>query len=198
MVTQGRAARTREALIGAAAADMDAKGFDGATLAAISASARVSMGALTFHFSSKRALAEGVVEEASAITRARTTAAVAGQSSPLPAAIALLQCLADLLDESVVVRAAALLARERPEAVPGWHRAWVPTLRRLLREADRAGELHQNARPVAVATLVVHLLTAVEVYRGSPMGEGLGAKGALSRLLPVVCRGIGTKGNVTL
>ncbi|MEU9594744.1 TetR/AcrR family transcriptional regulator [Streptomyces sp. NPDC048219] len=190
MVTQDRAARTRQALIAAAAADMDVNGYDGATLSAISASAHVSMGALTFHFASKRALAEGVVQEASALTRERAEAAVAGQSSPLPAAIALLQHLADLLDESVVVRAAALLARERPEAVPGWHQAWVPTLRQLLREADRRGELHQEARPVAVTTLAVYLLTAVEVHRGSPVGEGLGAEHSLSRLLPFVRRAV--------
>ncbi|MCX4554513.1 TetR/AcrR family transcriptional regulator (plasmid) [Streptomyces sp. NBC_01387] len=194
MATQSRATRTREALITAAAADMDANGYDGSTLSAISASAKVSMGALTFHFSTKRALAEGVVREASAITRERTAGVSADHSSPLGAAIALLQCLADLLDESVIVRAAALLERERPEAVPGWHRAWVPALRRLLREADGAGELHQDARPVAAADLVVYLLTAVEVYRDSPVAEGLGAGSTLSRLLPFVWRGIVTEG----
>ncbi|GAA2605035.1 MULTISPECIES: TetR/AcrR family transcriptional regulator [Streptomyces] len=192
MVTQDRAARTRQALIAAAAADMDLNGYDGATLSVISASAQVSMGALTFHFSSKRALAEGVVAEASALTRERAAAAVSDQPSPLPAAIALLQHLADLLDESVVVRAAALLTRERPEAVPGWHQAWVPTLSHLLREADNAGQLHRDARPVAVANLAVYLLTAVEVHRGSAVGEGLDAQDSLSRLLPFVRRAIGT------
>ncbi|MFF8592810.1 TetR family transcriptional regulator [Streptomyces sp. NPDC015220] len=195
MVTQDRAARTRRALIAAAAADMDVNGYDGATLSAISASAQVSMGALTFHFSSKRALAEGVVEEASALTRARAAAAVAGQSSPLPAAVALLQRLADLLDESVVVRAAALLARERPKAVPGWHQAWVPTLHQLLREADRAGQLHRQARPPVVADLAVCLLTGAEVHRGRPAGEGGGgAEDFLARLLPFVWRAVVTDG----
>ncbi|MFI7344261.1 TetR family transcriptional regulator [Streptomyces sp. NPDC050085] len=194
MVTQSRAARTREALIVAAADDMDANGYDGSTLSAISTAAQVSMGALTFHFSSKRALAEGVVEQASALTRARTAGAVTDQASPLAAAISLLQCVAGLLDESAVVRAAALLERERPEAVPGWREAWLPTLRRLLREADEAGELHQDAGPLEAASLVVHLLTAVEVYRGSPMAEGLDAGGSLARLLPFVRRGIVTEG----
>ncbi|MEU6679737.1 TetR/AcrR family transcriptional regulator [Streptomyces sp. NPDC046853] len=190
MVTQDRAARTREALIRAAAGDMDANGYHGATMASISASARVSMGALTFHFSSKRALAETVVEEASTITRARAVTAVAGYTSPLSAVFALMRGLAGLLDDDVVVRAGALLARERPKSVPGWHDAWVPTLNRLLREADKAGELRQDARPDAVTALVVYVLTAVEAYRCSPVGEGLGAQAALERLWPFVWRGV--------
>ncbi|MFH8491875.1 TetR family transcriptional regulator [Streptomyces longisporoflavus] len=190
MVTQGRAARTREALIRAAAAELDANGYHGATMASVSAAARVSMGALTFHFSSKRALAQSVVEEASALTRARTEAAVAGYTSPLSAVFALVRCVAGLLDEDVVVRAAALLARERPKPVPGWHEAWVPALGRLLREADKAGELRQDARPDAVTALVVYVLAAVEAYRCSPVGEGLGARAALERLWPFVWRGV--------
>ncbi|MEV8320499.1 TetR/AcrR family transcriptional regulator [Streptomyces sp. NPDC059900] len=190
MVTQNRAARTREALIRAAAADVDANGYHGATMSSISASARVSMGALTFHFSSKRALAETVVEEASTITRARAATAVAGYASPLSAVFALMRGLAGLLDEDVVVRAAALLARERPKPVPGWHDAWVPVLNGLLREADKAGELRQDARPDAVTALVVYVLTAVEAYRCSPVGEGLGAQAALERLWPFVWRGV--------
>ncbi|MZD05574.1 TetR family transcriptional regulator [Streptomyces sp. SID5785] len=190
MVTQDRAARTRQALIAAAAADIDTNGYDGATLSAISSAARVSMGALTFHFSSKRALAEAVVEEACVLTRQRTAVAVAAGSPPLQVAVELLRCLADLLDESVLVRAAALLARERPQAVPGWHQAWVPALSALLTEAADLGQLHREARPDAVADLAVYLLTAVEVNRSAPAGEGRGAEGALARLLPFVKRAV--------
>ncbi|MFE9251232.1 TetR family transcriptional regulator [Streptomyces sp. NPDC007088] len=190
MVTQDRAARTRQALIAAAAADIDANGYDGATLSVISTTASVSMGALTFHFSSKRALAEAVVEEACALTRERAGAAVRIDSSPLHVAGALLRCLADLLDESALVRAAALLARERPHAVPGWHQAWVPLLRELLLEADRMGQLHREARPAAVTDLVVHLLTAVEVNRSARGEEERGAEDALKRLLPFVRRAV--------
>lgn len=194
MVTQSRAARTREALIRAAAADIDANGYHGSTMSSISASARVSMGALTFHFASKHALAQAVVEEASAITRSRVMAAVAGYASPLSAVFALMRGLAGLVDEDVVVRAAALLARERPKPVPGWHEAWLPTLGGLLGEADKAGELRHDARPDAVVALVVYLLTAVEAYRCCPVGEGLGAEDALERLWPFVWRGITAAG----
>jgi AcrR family transcriptional regulator len=63
MVQQERAARTREALIGAAAEVFGRVGFTVASLTAISSRAGVSNGALHFHFASKTDLA-GAVEEA--------------------------------------------------------------------------------------------------------------------------------------
>ncbi|MCD9878203.1 TetR/AcrR family transcriptional regulator [Streptomyces guryensis] len=191
MAVQARAERTREALIRAAADVVDDKGYNGATLVAISRSARVSMGALTFHFASKSELAEAVVERAATVA-GKQTASAAGQTSPLRAVGALLQALARLLDEDVVVRAASLLARERPDIVPAWHSSWMPMLSQLLDEAEAAGELRHGVRPSAVAGLVMYLLTAVEVHpRTAPGQERFrGAAGAMSRLWPFVCHGI--------
>ncbi|MFJ3229986.1 TetR family transcriptional regulator [Streptomyces sp. NPDC086787] len=192
MAMQARAARTREALIRAAADVVDDKGYNGATLVAISKSARVSMGALTFHFASKSELAEAVVEYAAALAGEWVAGAVAGQASPLRAVGGLLQALARLLDEDVVVRAASLLARERPDIVPAWHSSWMSTLCRLLDEAEAAGELRRDVRPPAVAALVMYLLTAAEVHpRTAPGQERFwGAAGAMARLWPFVCDGI--------
>jgi AcrR family transcriptional regulator len=192
MAMQARAERTREALIRAAAGVVDDKGYNGATLVAISKSARVSMGALTFHFASKSELAEAVVERAATVAGERTADAADGQASPLRAVGALLQALARLLDEDVVVRAASLLARERPDIVPAWHSSWMPTLSQLLKEAEAAGELRHGVRPPAVAGLVMYLLTAVEVHpRTAPGQDGFrGAAGAMARLWPFVCHGI--------
>ncbi|MEV0975853.1 TetR family transcriptional regulator [Streptomyces sp. NPDC049915] len=191
MAMQARAERTREALIRAAADVVDDNGYHGATLVAISRCARVSMGALTFHFASKSELAEALVERAARIAGERAAGAVAGQVSPLRAVGELLQVLARLLDEDVVVRAGSLLARERPDIVPPWHSSWTPTLCRLLKEAEAAGELRRGARPSAVAGLVMYLLTAVEVQpRTDPGQEFRGAAGAMSRLWPFVCHGI--------
>ena len=192
MATQARAARTREALIGAAADVVDDKGYNGATLMAICKSARVSMGALTFHFASKSELAEAIVQQAATSARERVLDVTAdGPTSPLQAVGSLLRGLARLMDEDVVVRAASLLARERPDIVPGWHSSWLPTLWRLLKEAETAGELHQDARPPAVAGLVVHLLTALEVQpRTAPGPRSPGAAAAMALLWPFVCHGI--------
>lgn len=189
---QARAARTREALIRAAADVVDDKGYNGATLVAISKSAQVSMGALTFHFASKSELAEAVVGRAATIAAERTADAAAGQLSPLQAVGGLLQALAGLLDEDVVVRAGSLLARERPDIVPAWHSSWMPTLCQLLKEAEAAGELRHGVRPPAVAGLVTYLLTAVEVHPRTGPGQECfrEAAGAMSRLWPFVCHGI--------
>lgn len=193
MATQARATRTREALIEAAAGVVDDKGYNGATLMAISKSARVSMGALTFHFASKSELAEAIVEQAATTARERVAdTADDGQASPLQAVGALLLALARLLDEDAVVRAASLLARERPDIEPGWHSSWLPALRRLLKEAEAAGELHHDAHPPAVAGLVTHLLTAVEAHPRTPQGREHppGAAAAMAWLWPLLCHGI--------
>jgi AcrR family transcriptional regulator len=60
MAKQERAVRTRNALIESAAQLFDQEGFEVVTLAAISARAGVSNGALHFHFASKAALADAV------------------------------------------------------------------------------------------------------------------------------------------
>ena len=66
MVKQVRAARTREALIRAAAEVFAADGYALASLPEISRRAGVSKGALHFHFASKDALAAEVEDVAAA------------------------------------------------------------------------------------------------------------------------------------
>ncbi|MET9324317.1 helix-turn-helix domain-containing protein [Streptomyces sp. NPDC003038] len=82
MVTQERAARTREALVRAAAEVFAGQGFAAASVAVISRRAGVSAGGLHFHFESKTALARAVEDRAALalgrITVARPGAAVAG------------------------------------------------------------------------------------------------------------------------
>lgn len=60
---QERAVRTRRAILEAAAAVFDERGYEAATIADILARAGVTKGALYFHFSSKQELAQGVLDE---------------------------------------------------------------------------------------------------------------------------------------
>ncbi|MFJ6186444.1 TetR family transcriptional regulator [Streptomyces sp. NPDC092295] len=59
-MVQERAERTRRAMVHAAAEEIDRGGYHGASLASISRSAGMSMGALTFHFPTKDRLVEAV------------------------------------------------------------------------------------------------------------------------------------------
>ncbi|MGH3417012.1 MAG: TetR family transcriptional regulator, partial [Actinocrinis sp.] len=70
MPKQERAERTRETIVRAAASVFEAEGFSAAPLSDITHRATVTKGALYFHFSSKRELAQAVVQEAADTLRA--------------------------------------------------------------------------------------------------------------------------------
>ncbi|MGW1199180.1 TetR family transcriptional regulator [Streptomyces sp. NPDC002536] len=165
MVMQERAVRTREALVRAAAVEIDGKGYAGATLSGICKSAQVSMGALTFHFASKSELADAVVERGCEVTRELVEKVAANRECALGSVGALTLGLARLLEEDVAVRSAALLARERPEAGACWTAVWLPAVRGLLENAGEQGELRFGTPPVTVAALIAHLLAGAEVQR---------------------------------
>ncbi|WP_086559787.1 TetR/AcrR family transcriptional regulator [Streptomyces africanus] len=159
---QARAARTRQALVQAAATEFDRKGYDGASLTRISRTAGVSMGALTFHFASEQELAEAVCAEGEEITRAVVQRMVGAGEPALQAAVALTLALVVLLEDEARVRAAARLARERRAEQPdAWTELWEPVLRERLRSASLQ-EPGGGVDPAAVATLCLLLVRGAE------------------------------------
>ena len=62
-MTQQRAIKTRAAVIAAAAHEFAARGYAGASINSILAHSRSTKGALYFHFPSKEALAEAILED---------------------------------------------------------------------------------------------------------------------------------------
>ncbi|MFD4907531.1 TetR family transcriptional regulator [Kitasatospora purpeofusca] len=136
---QERARQTRRALLHAAATEFDLHGYEGTSLARISRTAGVTLGALTFHFPSKAALADAVRSEGADLTGAAVPEAGVG---------GLIELLTRLLDEEPSVRAAARLSWEQPESAGNWHAAWGPELRdRLARE--------RSAGPAGLAPIVL-------------------------------------------
>lgn len=117
---QGRAVRTRESLLRAAADAFDTAGFEATSLGRICAEAGTSMGALTFHFRSKDALADAVQQRGIALTDEVVQRIFRTRQPPLETVIAITLAVVGLLEESSVVRAAAGLSRERvATASPG-------------------------------------------------------------------------------
>ncbi|WP_406091441.1 TetR family transcriptional regulator [Kitasatospora purpeofusca] len=132
---QERARQTRRALLHAAATEFDLRGYEGTSLARISRTAGVTLGALTFHFPSKAALADAVRSEGAALTGAAVPEAAGGGHRLDPGVGGLIELLTRLLDEEPSVRAAARLSWEQPESAGNWHATWRPELRdRLARE----------------------------------------------------------------
>ncbi|MEU6556298.1 TetR/AcrR family transcriptional regulator [Streptomyces sp. NPDC046915] len=162
MGQQERAVRTRARIVEAAALEMDRSGYEGTRLSRVCEVADASMGALTFHFPSKRALAEAVREEGEASVAAVLDRTLSADTSRLRAAIDVTVALAELLERDVAVRAAARVAREQPEVTEQWSRSWLPTVRDLLERARADGQLGSVGCPETLAALVVYLLAGVE------------------------------------
>lgn len=163
MAIQGRAVRTRGALVRAAAAEFDEAGYEGARLSHISELAACSMGALTFHFPAKAALADAVEEEGLAITKALVDRLCEGRAPGLEAVIGLTVGLVGLLEEDLVVRSCVRLARERPGGVGRWVEVWLPAVRAQLGEAYEGGRSpHVEEVRQTVADMVVYLLAGAE------------------------------------
>lgn len=161
MVKQERATRTRLALVRAAAREIDRRGYEGTTLARVCDAADASKGALTFHFPTKYDLAHEIQMQGAALTRLAAEQALALPCSPLGAVGDLVVEIARLLEEDVVVRSAARLARELPDSVC-WTATWLPGAVALLGQARDSGRLRPSAQPGAVAALLVSLLTGIE------------------------------------
>ncbi|MEU3898141.1 TetR/AcrR family transcriptional regulator [Streptomyces sp. NPDC045251] len=164
-MSQERAARTRRALIAAAAAEFARNGYAGTSLARVCASAGVTMGALTFHFPSKRALAAAVVSRGADLTAEALRPVTTRPSAGLGAAVELTVVLARLLEEDVVARAAARLGQEREDTgTNGWRAAWMPQARTLLANANAnaAGDAGEYGDPAGLELLVLYLVAGAE------------------------------------
>jgi AcrR family transcriptional regulator len=164
MVRQVRAARTRQALVVAAAEIFAEEGYALTTLPAISRRAGVSTGALHFHFASKDGLAREV-ESAAADTveklaeRCRSSADILLQSL----VNATCQLLA-AVNSDPVVKAGFKLggdpSRKNGAGVPQWWYAWV---RDLVVQAQGEGELADGVSPEGAAAVIVAATVGFEV-----------------------------------
>ncbi|WP_052230121.1 TetR family transcriptional regulator [Streptomyces sp. CT34] len=160
MARQERAEQTRRALIAAAASEFDQHGYAGTSLARIGAGAGVTMGAMTFHFPVKIAIARTVHEAGAGATRDALRRVHEDAGPGLQAVIDLTHALAGILESDTQVRAAARLAREKPDAVGDWRAEWLPVLKDLL---DAAGDhLPDGIEPAEVGPLVEFLVAGAE------------------------------------
>jgi AcrR family transcriptional regulator len=191
MVKQERAARSRRSLVRAAAAHFDRDGYAGTSLSQVSKSAGISLGGLTFHFSSKAELAEAVEEEGRSAAVATLDRLIASPDPPLRQLVGLTVELARQIEENDAVRAMMRLARERPGAPP-WSAEWLPVARDLLQRAQDKGQLRSAARPEAVAALAVHLVSGAEMTarRGAGGEAPERASEVLGRIWELVLTGI--------
>ncbi|MCH0538612.1 TetR/AcrR family transcriptional regulator [Streptomyces sp. MUM 203J] len=159
MAQQERAVRTRRAILEAAAAVFDERGYEAATIADILARAGVTKGALYFHFPSKQLLAQGVIDEQFA-------------EGGVPDRDIKLQ---QLLDMSMVLayrmrREPMLSAGARLSLGPATRRTfgggslpgWIELTRELLDQAKNQGELLPHVDTAATAWILTAAWTGTQ------------------------------------
>ncbi|MCC3767045.1 TetR/AcrR family transcriptional regulator [Streptomyces sp. UNOC14_S4] len=157
---QERAARTRQALIHAAAGEFDRNGYAATSLARVSRAAGTSIGAVTFHFVSKEELADAVHAQGVAVTR-HALRQVDRRAGPLRSAVAMTVAVVRCLEDDVAVRAAARLDHDRNGSATTWTAAWSAAVEdELIRAADT--EPHGPADPSILLKLAVYLVHGAE------------------------------------
>ncbi|MDT7847429.1 ScbR family autoregulator-binding transcription factor [Streptomyces justiciae] len=167
MVKQERAARTRQALIQAAAAVFAEEGFVTASLSTISGRAGVSNGALHFHFANKSMLADAVEAAATEAVRRITEAAQARQGEPLQAVVDATHALMNGLAHDIVLRGGFELAGDNARRGESSLRAhWQRWVEDTLRRAQDEGALAEGVSWADGARIIVAATAGFEVLGG--------------------------------
>ncbi|GAB3545329.1 AcrR family transcriptional regulator [Actinopolyspora lacussalsi] len=160
MVKQERAVRTRALVLRAGAEVIAARGYEGATIAEILAHAGVTKGAMYFHFPSKQALAEAVIEEQTNISTVPVT------SSRLQDAVDLSQRVARALQSDPLLQAGTRIAVEtgfaKEPIVP--YQQWTSVFRSMFSSAKESGEVLPSVDPVETAEMFVASYLGVQLF----------------------------------
>ncbi|KUL47386.1 KsbA [Streptomyces sp. NRRL F-4489] len=160
MVKQERAARTRRAVLEAAAHVIGARGYQAATMAEIVERAGVTKGAVYFHFRSKDALARAVIREQAGPFVPPVSA------SRLQDAIDFTHRVALALRSDPLLQAGTRIAVEttfsdHPLAP---YEVWTDTLTGMFTEAHAHGELLPGVVPERAAELFVSAYMGVQLF----------------------------------
>ncbi|MFE2328130.1 ScbR family autoregulator-binding transcription factor [Streptomyces sp. NPDC059385] len=160
-VKQDRALRTRRAILQAAAVVFEGRGYDGATLSDIAGLAKVTKGALHFHFASKEDIAQAVIE-----AQASTHPPFVPQELKAQEFVDVGMVFSHRLRHDVLTRGSARLTLE--ESCRRLHRAapyqeWIDLHTALMVEAKARGELLPHVDPAQPARLVVGAFAGLNV-----------------------------------
>ncbi|POX56993.1 TetR family transcriptional regulator [Streptomyces sp. Ru71] len=160
---QERAARTRQALIEAAACTFERYGYEQSRLTDISARAGVSVGALNFHFKSKAAVAHAVEHEAATTLRRVARVMTRHQGQALQRLTDMSHALADRLMRDVVARAGFRLscAAEQRTGLD-LLQEWQGCVQQLVAEAADEGTLVESVEQQELAAVIVAATTGLE------------------------------------
>lgn len=159
MAQQQRAVMTRRTVLEAAATVFAEHGYTAATVADILKTAGVTKGALYFHFDSKEALAQGVLE-------VQTDLKLPPQDVKLQEMVDVAMTVAHRLARDPLLRAGARLSSDpigRRHYRSAWP-LWVDMLAEIVTEAHEQGETLSHIVPREIAETVVSAFNGVQLY----------------------------------
>jgi AcrR family transcriptional regulator len=174
MVLQDRARATREAIIAGAAAVFEEHGYGSASLAQVSDAAKVTKGALYFHFQSKEDLARAVVEEQHRIVIAESEGILAEHRPALPTMILMCRAFGLKLVHEPVVRAGIRLTLEATafgQPVQKPYEDWIAAMEQLTDRAKEEKQIRSSVDSAALARYLVASFTGVQMVSGVLAGR---------------------------
>lgn len=152
------------------------RGYDGASIRAITREAGVNLGAVTYHFGSKQALYEAVLQRVLSPMGARMEEAAATREDPLDRVGAVIRAAFDHLEENPDMPQLMLQEMAAGKEPPAPVLALLAVVRSVLADAIRAGQAQGAVRPgipelMAVSSVIqpVHL-TLVRRWLESVLG----------------------------
>lgn len=170
--TAGAQPGTAEALIRAGRKLFTRHGYDGASVRAITRAAGANLGAITYHFGSKRALYGAVVGSCIAPFRARVLEAAGGTGTPLERIEAVVRAFFASLQENPefpqLMMQEVIVGRDLPEEVAAAMRPMLLALRGAVEEGQRDGSIRAGdpgLMAVSVISQPVHMTLARPMLR---------------------------------
>ncbi|MFJ2826843.1 ScbR family autoregulator-binding transcription factor [Streptomyces sp. NPDC087263] len=165
---QERAVQTRESLLRAAAEVFDEFGYAGASINRILKRARLTAGALYFHFDSKEDLARAVMNSQPDTIVPRL------ESRGLQRLVDITLMWAHQLQVDPMLRAGVRLTNEQAsfglqDATP--YQEWAEIMSACLRDAHERGELQAGVQPSEVGEFVVEACTGMQMYSAVASGR---------------------------
>lgn len=167
MAKQARAVITREAIVAAAGRVFSRSSYASATMADVIKEAGVTQGALYFHFSSKKDLAEEVIKRQHEISIATGEQHLRSAVSGLEGLVLLSAELARHILEDPVVRAGLRLSTESieffPDIISSPYRDWITSAEMFLRRGVAERDIRADLDIEATSFVIMAAFTGVQI-----------------------------------
>lgn len=170
MARQQRAIDTRRNALRGAAAVIERRGYEAATIAEMVAESGITKGALYFHFPSKEALARAIIEEQGAWL----TEQHEDHSPPVQTIVDISYRFVEALLGDPLMRASIRMTIDRaasPEVVAAGYQGWISAVESLLERARRADSLLPHVEPARAAYTVTSTVTGLQMTSDALSGR---------------------------